>query len=158
MASQSKVVLPVLQAGAASFETEFAKLIDRRGSQSDDVGRAVRKIIEQVREGGDEALRTCIRKFDGVKQLGDLEVEPEEIEAAAEAIDPADRAALGKAAMRVREFHRKRIPSSWEMREEGGGSFGHRVRALHRVGIYVPGGKAVYPSSVIMNAIPASVV
>jgi histidinol dehydrogenase len=58
----------------------------------------------------------------------------------------------------VREFHRKRIPSSWEVREEGGGVFGHRVRPLRRVGIYVPGGKAVYPSSVIMNAVPASVV
>jgi histidinol dehydrogenase len=60
--------------------------------------------------------------------------------------------------MRVREFHRKRIPSSWEVREEGGGVFGHRVRPLERAGIYVPGGKALYPSTVIMNAIPASVV
>ena len=80
------------------------------------------------------------------------------MEAAAEAIDPADRTALGKAAMRIREFHRKRIPSSWEVREEGGGIFGHRVRPLARVGIYVPGGKALYPSTVIMNAVPASVV
>jgi len=60
--------------------------------------------------------------------------------------------------MRVREFHRKRIPSSWEVREEGGATFGNRVRPLQRVGIYVPGGRALYPSSVIMNAIPASVV
>jgi histidinol dehydrogenase len=60
--------------------------------------------------------------------------------------------------MRVREFHRKRIPSSWEVREEGGAVFGHRVRPLQCVGIYVPGGKAVYPSSVIMNGVPASVV
>jgi histidinol dehydrogenase len=58
----------------------------------------------------------------------------------------------------VREFHRKRIPSSWEMREEGGAFMGHRVRPLERVGIYVPGGKASYPSTVIMNAVPASVV
>ena len=60
--------------------------------------------------------------------------------------------------MRVRDFHRKRIPSSWEMREEGGGYLGQRVRPLERVGIYVPGGKAGYPSTVIMNAVPASVV
>jgi histidinol dehydrogenase len=60
--------------------------------------------------------------------------------------------------MRVRQFHRKRIPSSWEVREEGGANFGQRVRPLERVGIYVPGGKAAYPSSVIMNAVPASVV
>ena len=83
---------------------------------------------------------------------------PEEWEAGCERVDPADRAALGKAAMRVREFHRKRIPSSWEMREEGGAFMGQRVRPLERVGIYVPGGKAAYPSSVIMNAVPASVV
>ena len=60
--------------------------------------------------------------------------------------------------MRVRDFHRRRIPSSWEIREEGGALLGQRVRPLARVGIYVPGGKAVYPSSVIMNAVPASVV
>jgi histidinol dehydrogenase len=73
-------------------------------------------------------------------------------------VDGADRAAIGKAAMRIREFHRKRIPSSWEMREEGGALMGQRVRPLHRVGLYVPGGKAIYPSTVIMNAVPASVV
>ncbi|MFQ5416938.1 MAG: histidinol dehydrogenase, partial [Myxococcota bacterium] len=114
-------------------------------------------IVERVRDGGDDELMACVRKFDGNK-LDVLEVTPEEWEEGCDTIDPADRAALGKAAMRVREFHRKRIPSSWEVREEGGGVFGHRVRPLQRVGIYVPGGKAVYPSSVIMNSVPASVV
>lgn len=158
MAARSTAVLPVLQTTDSSFEADFEKLIDRGRAEADDVGHAVQRIIQQVREGGDEALRACVRKYDGVKRIDALEVQPEEMEVAAEVIDPADRAALGKAAMRVREFHRKRIPSSWEMREEGGGSFGHRVRALDRVGIYVPGGKALYPSSVIMNAVPASVV
>jgi len=158
MAARSKAILPVLQTTDSAFDVEFAKLVGRRGAEGDDVGRAVRKIIQQVREGGDEALRACVRKYDGAKRIEELEVQPDEIEAAADGIDPADRAALGKAAMRVREFHRKRIPSSWEMREEGGGSFGHRIRALQRVGVYVPGGKALYPSSVIMNAVPASVV
>ena len=102
-------------------------------------------------------MRALTRKFDGA-DLDELEVGRAEFEEAGETIDPADRAALGKAAMRVREFHRKRIPSSWEVREEGGGVFGTRVRPLHRVGLYVPGGKAIYPSSVIMNAVPASVV
>ena len=158
MAARSKAILPVLQTTDSAFDVECAKLVGRRGAEGDDVGRAVRKIIQQVREGGDEALRACVRKYDGAKRIEELEVQPDEIEAAADGIDPADRAALGKAAMRVREFHRKRIPSSWEMREEGGGSFGHRIRALQRVGVYVPGGKALYPSSVIMNAVPASVV
>ena len=158
MAARSKAILPVLQTTDSAFQADFERFIDRRGNEGDDVSRAVRKIIQQVREGGDEALRACVRKYDGAKKIDALEVEPREIEAAADAIDPADRAALGKAAMRIREFHRKRIPSSWEMREEGGGSFGHRIRPLQRVGIYVPGGKALYPSSVIMNAVPASVV
>jgi len=155
--TSSQSVLPVLQADATGFEAKFEKLLRWRDQSLDDVEKAVRKIIDRVRGGGDRELVACIRKFDGNKS-GALEVTTEEWEAGCEAIDPADRAALGKSAMRVRDFHRKRIPSSWEVREEGGGVFGHRVRPLQRVGIYVPGGKAVYPSSVIMNAVPASVV
>jgi histidinol dehydrogenase len=159
MASRStaKGIVPVLRADDAGFEAAFEKLVRRRDDGAADVDKVVRRILDRVREGGDEELFACIRKYDGVS-LTRVEVQPEEFEEAGERIDPADRAALGKAAMRVREFHRKRIPSSWEVREEGGGIFGHRVRPLQRAGIYVPGGKAVYPSTVIMNAIPASVV
>jgi len=155
--ASSKAILPVLRTQDAGFEAAFDKILRRREEGQEDVTRTVRRIVDRVRSGGDAELRACVKKFDGVT-LDELEVQPRELEEAGEAIDPADRAALGKAAMRVREFHRKRIPSSWEVREEGGGVFGTRVRALHRVGIYVPGGKAVYPSSVIMNAVPASVV
>jgi histidinol dehydrogenase len=159
MASRStaKGILPILKSGESGFETAFEKLVRRREAGSDDVSRSVRKIIDRVRKGGESELLACIKRYDGAA-LKQLEVQPDEMEQAGETIDPADRAALGKAAMRVREFHRKRIPSSWEVREEGGGTFGHRVRPLQRVGIYVPGGKAVYPSTVIMNAVPASVV
>ena len=150
-------VVPVLHSDEAGFEAAFAKLCHRREVGAQDVEKAVRKIIDRVRQGGDAELLACVRKFDGAK-VQKLEVTREEWDRGVDSVDPADRAALGKAAMRVRDFHRKRIPSSWEVREEGGGVFGHRVRALHRVGIYVPGGKAVYPSSVIMNAVPASVV
>ncbi len=152
-----KGLLPVLKTDDPGFDRAFEKLALRRESDAEDVERSVRKIIERVREGGDEELLACVRKFDGAK-IDALEVTREEWDEVAEAFDPADRAALGKAAMRVREFHRKRIPSSWEVREEGGGTFGQRVRPLFRVGVYVPGGKAVYPSTVIMNAVPASVV
>ena len=162
MASHSKAkgIVPVLRTDSANFETDFARLVDRRHTDVADVEKVVRKIIDRVRGGGDSELLALVRKFDQTKiaNVKQLEVSNEELEEAGEVIDPADRAALGKCAMRVREFHRKRIPSSWEVREEGGATFGHRVRPLERVGIYVPGGKAVYPSSVIMNAIPASVV
>jgi histidinol dehydrogenase len=153
----TKGIVPVLQADSSGFEAAFEKLVRRREDGAEDVSRTVRRIIDRVREGGEDELLACVKKYDGATPEK-LEVQPEEMEQAGELIDPADRAALGKAAMRVREFHRKRIPSSWEVREEGGGSFGHRVRPLARVGIYVPGGTAVYPSTVIMNAIPASVV
>jgi histidinol dehydrogenase len=153
----SKGIPAVLQADAPDFEKKFEKLACRREQAAGDLEKAVRRIIERVRDGGDQELAACIQKFDGNKAES-LEVTTEEWNEGCDTIDPADRAALGKAAMRVRDFHRKRIPSSWEVREEGGGTFGHRVRPLGRVGIYVPGGKAVYPSSVIMNAVPASVV
>jgi histidinol dehydrogenase len=162
MASRSKAkgIVPVLHSDSPDFEKAFARLVDRRRTDAEDVEKVVRKIIDRVREGGDAELLALVRKYDQSKiaNAKKLEVSNEEIEEAGDEIDAADRAALGKCAMRVREFHRKRIPSSWEVREEGGGTFGHRVRPLERVGIYVPGGQVVYPSSVIMNAIPASVV
>jgi len=153
----AKGVLPVLRSDAPGFKAAFGRLANRRPPRDGDVERSVRRIVDRVRDGGDKELLACVRKFDGAR-VDVLEVSRDEWDAAAEGIDPADRAALGKAAMRVREFHRKRIPSSWEVREEGGATFGHRVRPLERVGLYVPGGKAVYPSTVIMNAVPASVV
>ncbi len=162
MASRStaKGIVPVLHTDSPDFEKTFKELANRRSADAEDVEKVVRKIIERVREGGDKELLALVRKFDESKIANSkqLEVSNEEWEAAGELIDAADRAALGKCAMRVREFHRKRIPSSWEVREEGGGTFGHRVRPLERVGLYVPGGKALYPSTVIMNAVPASVV
>jgi histidinol dehydrogenase len=147
----------VLRTDASGFDAAFEKLVRRREQGAEDVERNVRRIIERVRQGGDKELLACVRKYDEAK-IDALEVTRDEWERAADSLDPADRAALGKAAMRVREFHRKRIPSSWEVREEGGASFGYQVRPLARVGIYVPGGRALYPSSVIMNAVPASVV
>jgi histidinol dehydrogenase len=155
--SSAKGLLRVLRTEDSSFEGEFEKLVRRRDASDDTVERNVRRIIERVRETGDAEVLALTRKHDGAK-LASLEVTREEWDEAVERVDPADRAALGKAAMRVRDFHRRRIPSSWEMREEGGGFMGQRVRPLQRVGLYVPGGKASYPSSVIMNAVPASVV
>ncbi len=159
MASRTaaKGVLPVLRSDAAGFDAAFAKLANRRRVQAEDYDKVVRKIVERVRDEGDAGLLASVRKFDGVR-LRHLEVGRDEWDDACECVDAADRAALGKAAMRVREFHRKRIPASWEVHEEGGAAFGYRVRPLERVGIYVPGGKALYPSTVIMNAVPACVV
>jgi len=155
--ASAKASLEILASSDAGFARAFAKLVNRRNVGREDVEKAARKIIENVRDGGDAELLAAIRKYDAAK-VSALEVTAAEWDRGVEAVDPADRAALGKAAMRVREFHRKRIPSSWEMKEEGGAFMGVRVRALARVGLYAPGGKAAYPSTVIMSAVPASVV
>ncbi len=157
MAAKATKLMRVFKSDDAKFEDDWKSVCDRRVDSVLDVEEDVAKIIAAVRKGGDEALRGFVKKFDGAA-LDKLEVTPEEWDEGCDQVDSADRAAIGKAAMRVREFHRKRIPSSWEMREEGGGYMGQRVRPLARVGLYVPGGKALYPSSVVMNAIPASVV
>ena len=149
-------VVTLLEQGDAGFERAFEKLCRRQQARDESVDKVVRKIVEGVREKGDAELLALTRRLDGAV-LEKLEVVREEWEAGVAKVPAADRAALGKAAMRVREFHKKRIPASWEMREEGGAFMGHRVRALARVGIYVPGGKAAYPSTVIMNATPAKV-
>ncbi len=150
-------LMRVIKTDATTFADSWREVCGRREDSVLDVETDVAKIIASVRSGGDEALFGFVKKFDHAK-LTSLEVTKDEWDDACDQVDGADRAAIGKAAMRVREFHRKRIPSSWEMREEGGGFMGQRVRPLARVGLYVPGGKAIYPSSVLMNAIPASVV
>jgi histidinol dehydrogenase len=161
MAARAKAksggLMTVLEQGSAGFERAFEKLCRRQQARDESVDKTVRKIIEGVREKGDAELIALTRKFDGAS-LKELEVGRDEWDAGVDAVPAADRAALAKAAMRVREFHKKRIPASWEMREEGGAYMGHRVRPMARVGIYVPGGKASYPSTVIMNGVPASVV
>ena len=158
-AKASAKPLRVFQTTEKDFDKNWRKICQRRADSAADAGidAVVEEIVERVRRGGDKELLACIEEFDGAK-LDHVEVSPAEWDDACDAVDPADRAALGKAAMRVREFHRKRIPSSWEMQEEGGARMGQRIRPLDRVGLYVPGGKAFYPSSVIMNAVPASVV
>ncbi|MCH8136821.1 MAG: histidinol dehydrogenase, partial [Proteobacteria bacterium] len=95
----------------------------------------MRDVVSRVREEGDAGLFALIKQATGA-QLSALEVKRDEWDEACESVDPSDRAAIGKAAMRIREFHRKRIPSSWEMREEGGAYMGQRVRRLDRVGVY----------------------
>jgi len=159
MASRAhdKQPMPLLSTAESGFEAAFRRFVHRHAERDEAVEKTARKIVERVRDGGDRELLALVRKHDSPR-VEALEVMRDEWDAGVERVNPADRAALGKAAMRVRDFHRRRIPSSWEIREEGGALLGQRVRPLARVGIYVPGGKALYPSSVIMNAVPASVV
>jgi histidinol dehydrogenase len=157
MASRSTTrLLRIIKTEESEFDAIFASVCDRTTAPIV-AEKDVRRLVERVRDGRDAELLALVRKADRSK-LEVLEVGRDEWDEACDRVDAGDRAALGKAAMRVREFHRKRIPSSWEMREEGGAFLGHRVRPLDRVGVYVDSGSLRAPSSIVMQTVPASVV
>jgi len=112
-----------------------------------------------VRKRGDEALLEFTEKFDRVKadSAAELEIGQAELKQAFDTLDSAQREALKVAAQRVRAFHERQVAESWEFTEADGTRLGQRVTPLDRAGLYVPGGKAAYPSSVLMNAVPAKV-
>jgi len=116
---------------------------------------AVARILEDVRERGDEAVREWTRRIDGV-ELAALAVEPTQLEAAYRGLDPDLQQALEIAAARIESFHRRQPLHSW-LDSQPSGSLGQLVRPIARVGLYVPGGRAAYPSSLLMSAIPARV-
>lgn len=117
--------------------------------------QVVSRILRDVRQNGDVALRDYAKRIDG-SQLSHIEVPQSELEAAFEHLDPKLRDALGIAAKQVREFHERQYKDSWTHRTNAG-TIGQLVRPIQRVGLYAPGGRAVYPSTVIMAAIPAQV-
>lgn len=117
----------------------------------------VRHIIKRVRAEGDEALRALTEQFDRVKVGESFQVSADEIQAAYSQVDVAFIEALRQAAVNIRDFHEKQKRTSWMDLQDNGTMLGQVFRPLKRVGLYVPGGKAAYPSSVLMNAIPAQV-
>jgi histidinol dehydrogenase len=133
--------------------------LERRGERSSArVERRVRTIVDAVRRRGDAALLGFTRRFDGVRlSARTLEVPAEEMRRAEQALPPAVRQALRLAARRIEAFHRRQRRVSWSFRDATGARLGQQVRALDRVGVYIPGGTAAYPSSVLMNVIPAKV-
>ncbi len=137
-----------------SFQSDFAHIRNRAGDVSPDIEAAVRDIIGQVRSEGDEALLRLTEKFDGHR---DISVQPDAMRNASAKVEPEILASLKLAHQRIKDFHRKQIQNSWFTTGPDGEILGQIVRPLARVGLYVPGGKAVYPSSVLMNAIPALV-
>ncbi len=138
-------------------EVEFLKKVEERNrSSNDNVSAIVKDIIENVRLNGDKAVKEYTIKFDG-KAPESVEVPREEIEAAAAQCDPEFIETLRKAAANIRDFHQRQKQQSWLTTKDNGVIMGQRIRGLARVGLYVPGGTAAYPSSVLMNAIPAKI-
>lgn len=132
------------------------KLKERIGENDRKVDGIVAEIIETVRKNGDTAVRAYTEKFDG-KAPEKTEISKEELKELASQCDPRFLSALEKAAANIRDFHQRQKQQSWLTTQKNGVMMGQRVRGLHRVGIYVPGGTAAYPSSVLMNAIPAKI-
>jgi histidinol dehydrogenase len=143
----------------ADFEPALGALLAFEAAQDESVERAVSEILAAVRREGDAAVLAYTRRFDGldVESMAALELSRAELDAALAGLAAEQRRALEQAAQRVRRYHERQRAQSWEYREADGTRLGQKVTPLDRVGLYVPGGKAAYPSSVLMNAIPAKV-
>lgn len=141
------------------FDARFSALVAFESAQDDSVDNAVALIISDVRRRGDAALMDYTKKFDrvSVASAQELEIPASALRLALESISMDQRDALQVAAARIHSFHERQRIESWEYRESDGTVLGQKVTALDKVGIYVPGGKASYPSTVLMNAIPARV-
>ena len=143
----------------ADFEARLAALLAFESAQDESVERAVAAILTDVQARGDAAVLDYTNRFDRLNaaSIGELELSREALQQALAGLPTEQRAALEAAAARVRSYHEKQPLQSWQYEDEHGSLLGQKVTPLDRVGLYVPGGKASYPSSVLMNAIPAKV-
>ena len=148
-----------LDSAAPGFEAELGRLLAFEAAQDDAVERATTEMLEAVRARGDAAVIELTARFDGwtPRSAAELDMPLSQARAALAALPPAERAALETAAARIRTYHERQRQESWRVREEDGTELGQQVTPLDRVGMYVPGGKAAYPSSVIMGAVAAKV-
>ena len=143
----------------ADFAARLARLLHWSPEQDQGIETAVSGILADIRARGDEALLDYTRRFDRVPatQAADLRLTKADLQAALDSLPATERTALERAAERIRRYHEHQRAASWMYTEADGTRLGQRVLPLDRVGLYVPGGKAAYPSSVLMNAIPARV-
>ena len=149
-------MINMVVADGKNEELLIAQLKERSGEVDKKVTVAVTEILENVKLNGDQAVKEYTIKFDG-KAPEKAEISKEEIEASIAECDAFFVKALEDAAENIRDFHERQLQQSWLTPKENGVIMGQRIRGLERVGIYVPGGTAAYPSSVLMNAIPAKI-
>ena len=141
------------------FSKEFDELLQRGEMDIDSVSSTVKTLLDEIKREGNRALREHIVKFDNWKPSSDsqLEVSVESMKRAYEHINPNLREALHLAYNRIESYHQKLMPKSWLDFEKNGTVLGQKVTPVERAGLYIPGGKAAYPSSLLMNVIPATV-
>jgi len=162
VSANDTLALRLLDSTDAGFDAELGSLLAYSADADAAIEATVEAILADVRERGDAALLEYTARFDGLEfeSVAELEIGRHELQAALDALLPAQRSALESAASRIRDFHQRQLEAtgrSWNYRDADGTLLGQKVTPLERVGIYVPGGKAAYPSSVLMNAIPAKV-
>ncbi len=157
--SEGTIDIARLDSRDDGFRDDLAAMARSAPETDPELDARVREILAQVREEGDAALLALTAELDRypVDDAASLVVPPQRLGAALEALASAEREALEQAAARIREYHERQAQSSWSYRDGDGTRLGQEVRALDRVGVYVPGGKAAYPSSVLMNVLPARV-
>jgi len=148
-----------LNSSDSDFQSQLDALLAWESVSDDAVFNTVKNILVDVRSRGDAAVLEYTKKFDRLDaaSMTDLTIGAARLKQAYENIQPEQREALERAAERVRTYHNKQKMESWSYTEDDGTMLGQQITALDRVGLYVPGGKAAYPSSVLMNAIPAKV-
>ncbi len=150
------MTIDIVKTTDTGFRKKLDRILRRRGEIEQDVEARVAEIIDNVRRQGDKALVRYAKAFDGVDlKTSGLEVSADEMDRACETVSKADLGALRLAAARIRRFHRRQIEKSWNYRDSLGLELGQRIRPVERAGAYVPGGKAAYPSTVLMTVIPA---
>ena len=143
----------------SAFDADLKALLAFETAQDDSIDVVVANILKDVKNRGDAAVLEYTNRFDktSASHLSELEISQEELQAALKSLPTEQRQALQAAADRVKSYHEKQVMQSWSYTESDGTLLGQQVTSLDRVGLYVPGGKAAYPSSVLMNAIPAKV-
>ncbi len=148
-----------LDSRAADFRQALAARLALDAGQDASIENAVTEILQRVRLEGDAAVLEFTRRFDRLQatSMAELELPLSRLQQALDGLAPERRHALEQAAQRIRSYHERQLLTSWQYVEPDGTMLGQQVTALDRVGLYVPGGKAAYPSSVLMNAIPAHV-
>jgi histidinol dehydrogenase len=148
-----------LSSTQSDFQQKLTKLLAWESVSNKDIAKTVDNIIADIKAKGDDALINYTNKFDrmNASNMGELSIKPSALKQAFDNLDTKEKSALETAADRVRNYHQKQKQTTWTYTEDDGTMLGQKITPLDCVGLYVPGGKAAYPSSVLMNAIPAKV-
>ena len=151
--------IKLIKFGSNDFYKSLKHSLAFNEDDNSEIQAVVNSIIKDIKNNGDSALISYTKKFDHLesKSLSELELTKESLKEAYESLDHSTQTALNESAQRIRDYHQNQIQNSWDYVEDDGTRLGQKITAIDSVGLYVPGGKAAYPSSVLMNAIPAKV-